>query len=239
VAILAGAEAGSRDQEQPAGPPEVPEPGPAPRNEAIQRSARHLSRGLGQLLRFVITGGLNTLIDILVLNALVWLLAVRSTPLLLTCNIVAYCAGAVNSFLLNKYWTFGRREPITRGELLRFALITVGGSLWSSGILWLAGLALEHILINPTLWTNAAKIIAIGGTALISYLGLRLWVFVQGRPGLRGTGAQPTNADRRYFQRKPWPVYGTRKAHDSDGHGPATVTPHEESLWKRKGPETL
>ncbi|MBE3567891.1 MAG: GtrA family protein [Thermogemmatispora sp.] len=185
----------------------------------------------GQLLRFAVTGGLNTLVDILVLNALVWLLAVRSTPLLLACNIVAYCAGAINSFILNKYWTFGQREPITSGELWRFALITISGSLWSSGILWLAGLALQHILVNPTLWTNAAKVIAIGGTALISYLGLRLWVFVQRRPGQSVAGMHLSAGQQRCSQRGPSPA---------EGHGPTSVTPHAyQTLSKRKGPETL
>jgi hypothetical protein len=27
-------------------------------------------------------------------------------------------------------------------------------------------------------WANASKVVAIAGTALISYLGMRLWVFV-------------------------------------------------------------
>ncbi|RAQ97775.1 GtrA family protein [Thermogemmatispora tikiterensis] len=192
---------------------------------------RRSNWNVGQLLRFAITGGLNTLVDILVLNLLVWLLAVRSTPLLLACNIVAYCVGAINSFILNKYWTFGKREPVTSGELLRFALITISGSLWSSGILWLAGLGLEHILVNPTLWTNAAKIIAIGGTALISYLGLRLWVFVQRRPGQSVTGMHLSVGQRRCSQRGPSPA---------EGHGPTPLTPHAyQTLSKRKGPETL
>ncbi len=170
---------------------------------------RRASWNPGQLLRFAVTGGLNTLVDILVLNALVWLLAIRSTPLLLACNIVAYCAGAINSFILNKYWTFGQREPIASGELWRFALITISGSLWSSGILWLAGLALQHVLVNPALWTNAAKVVAIGGTALISYLGLRLWVFVQRRPAQRAAGQHLASEQQPSPQRGPSPAEGS------------------------------
>jgi 4-amino-4-deoxy-L-arabinose transferase-like glycosyltransferase/putative flippase GtrA len=135
-----------------------------------------------QLVRFGVTGVLNTLIDILVLNALVWLLSVQRTPLLLACNVVAYSTGALNSFILNKYWTFGRREPTSRRELLCFALVTVGGSAWSTLMLWLAGRALQHLQLTQTLWTTTSKVVAIAATALLSYLGLRLWVFVRRPP---------------------------------------------------------
>ena len=38
---------------------------------------------------------------------------------------------------------------------------------------------LRPVHLNPTLWTNSSKVVAIGGTILVSYLGMRLWVFVQ------------------------------------------------------------
>jgi putative flippase GtrA len=98
--------------------------------------------------------------------------------MLLVHSAVAYSIGAVNSFLLNKYWTFGQRRRTTRKELLRFALTTLCGIGWSSIILWLASNLLHPFLVNATVWANASKVLAIGGTALISYLGMRLWVFV-------------------------------------------------------------
>jgi putative flippase GtrA len=101
--------------------------------------------------------------------------------MLLAYNSLAYSIGAINSFLLNKYWTFGQRQRTTRAELVRFILITLCGIAWSSSILWLAGLALHSFLANATLWANASKLVAIAGTALISYLGMRLWVFLSKR----------------------------------------------------------
>ncbi len=132
-----------------------------------------------QVLRFGLVGGLNTLVDLTILNSLLWLFPTTSTPTLLTYNSLAYSLGAVNSFLLNKYWTFGQRQRTTREELTRFALITLFGIAWSTLILWLASLVLHPILVNTTVWANASKVIAIAGTSLISYLGMRLWVFVR------------------------------------------------------------
>gem|GEM_PF-149882 len=131
-----------------------------------------------QMLRFALAGGLNTLVDLLILNGLLWLFPTNSSSMLLAFNSLAYSIGAINSFLLNKYWTFGQKQRTTRAELARFTLVTMCGIAWSSAILWLASRALRSFLFNATVWANASKLVAIAGTALISYLGMRLWVFV-------------------------------------------------------------
>jgi putative flippase GtrA len=133
-------------------------------------------------MRFGLTGGLNTLVDLLILNALLGFFPTTSTLTLLAYNSLAYSLGAINSFLLNKYWTFASRQKMTRGELARFTLITLCGIGWSSAILWLASSLLHPFLVNATVWANASKVVAIAGTALISYLGMRLWVFVSKMP---------------------------------------------------------
>jgi putative flippase GtrA len=140
------------------------------------------SHVFSQVLRFALTGGLNTLVDLLILNALLGFFPTTSTFTLLAYNTLAYSLGAINSFLLNKYWTFTSRQKMTHGELARFTLITLCGIGWSSAILWLASTLLHPFLVNAAVWANASKIVAIAGTALISYLGMRLWVFVSKRP---------------------------------------------------------
>ena len=135
-------------------------------------------RWIGQVLRFGLVGGLNTIVDLLILNMLLLLIPTSSTRMILIYSAIAYSLGAVNSFLLNKYWTFGYRQRTTWREVVRFIVTTLCGIGWSSIILWLASNALHSILINPTIWANASKVIAISGTALISYLGMSLWVFV-------------------------------------------------------------
>ncbi|HXL35996.1 MAG TPA: glycosyltransferase [Ktedonobacteraceae bacterium] len=135
-------------------------------------------RWIGQVLRFGLVGGLNTIVDLLILNMLLLLFPTSSTRMILIYSAIAYSLGAVNSFLLNKYWTFGYRQRTTWREVVRFIVTTLCGIGWSSIILWLASNALHPLLINTTIWANASKVIAISGTALISYLGMSLWVFV-------------------------------------------------------------
>jgi putative flippase GtrA len=143
-----------------------------------RKAGAHRSRTLRQMLRFSLVGGVNTVVDLLFLNSLLLLFPTTSALMLLLYNSLAYSLGALNSFLLNKFWTFGHRQPTTRRELGRFILTTLGGIVWSNSILWLASSVLHPLLINPTLWANASKVFAIAGTACISYLGMRLWVFV-------------------------------------------------------------
>jgi len=135
-------------------------------------------RWMRQVLRFGLVGGLNTIVDLLILNMLLLLLPTNSTRMILIFSAIAYSIGAVNSFLLNKYWTFGYRKRTSWREVARFVVTTLLGIGWSSIILWLASNALQPILINPTIWANTSKVIAICGTVMINYLGMSLWVFV-------------------------------------------------------------
>ncbi len=150
-----------------------------------------------QILRFALAGTLNTLLDLLILNGLLWFFPTNSSSTLLAYNSLAYSVGAINSFLLNKYWTFGQKQRTTRAELARFTLVTVCGIAWSSAILWLASRALHPFLFNATVWANVSKLVAIAGTTLISYLGMRLWVFVSQQSEkqalLNGAVAAPEN----------------------------------------------
>jgi putative flippase GtrA len=152
---------------------------PLPKEQdASSHCFRDRFRSLSQVLRFGLVGGLNTLVDLLILNGLLLLFPTTSALMLLAYNSLAYSLGGVNSFLLNKYWTFRHRQRTTRRELVRFTLTTLCGIGWSNSILWLASTVLHPFLINPTVWANASKVLAIAGTALISYAGMRLWVFV-------------------------------------------------------------
>ena len=139
-------------------------------------------RRVRQVFRFGFVGGLNTVVDLLILNMLLLLFPTNSTRMILIFSAIAYSLGAVNSFLLNKYWTFGYQQRTTWKEVVRFILTTLCGIMWSSIILWLASNALHPILIHPTIWANASKVVAICGTALINYLGMSLWVFVNKAP---------------------------------------------------------
>ena len=137
------------------------------------------NRTIWQFVRFALVGCLNTTIDLLVLNCLLWLWPGQNIARLLLFNTIAYACGALNSFALNRYWTFQREGPPNAREAARFLLTTLAAIACNDLILWFMGKILPLARLNVTLWANSSKVAAIGGTILISYLGMRLWVFVQ------------------------------------------------------------
>lgn len=132
-----------------------------------------------QLLRFCIVGGLNTFVDILVFNLLVWGLPTQDTGLLVIYNSLAYLVGAVNSFCWNKLWTFRLRSSATSNQLARFALVTCLGIISNDVFLWLATTILTLLSLKGFLWINVAKISAIAGSVTVSYVGMRFSVFTK------------------------------------------------------------
>jgi putative flippase GtrA len=152
-----------------------------PVQETKPRSVRKWKASLWQFARFSIVGILNTLIDVITLNILLWRFPTHSPNLLLVYNSFAYILGALNSFCLNKYWTFRHRNITTSGEIVRFAVISIAGILCNDIILWLVARSLHPLITNNLLWVNISKGMAIVGTMTISYLGMRLWVFINFR----------------------------------------------------------
>jgi putative flippase GtrA len=140
---------------------------------------RNVMRVFLQLARFSIVGGLNTFVDLLVFNLLIWGLPTQDSGLLVVYNSLAYLVGAMNSFCWNKLWTFKQRSSATNDQIVSFALVTSLGIICNDAFLWLATTFLTSLSLTSFLWVNVAKISAIAGSVTVSYLGMRLSVFTK------------------------------------------------------------
>jgi putative flippase GtrA len=133
-----------------------------------------------QWLCYCLVGVANTLIDVLILNILLWRFPTTQVQLLVIYNSLAYIAGAASSFFLNKYWTFGHKQRPTSQEVGRFVISLVLELLSSNGLVWLIGNALHPFLANAMIWGNASKLLAVAANTILSYLIMRFWVFSSG-----------------------------------------------------------
>ena len=133
-----------------------------------------------QFFRYCLVGGANTASDLLAFNALLWGFPTNNVQVLVLYNSIAYTGGALSSFFLNKYWTFRHKQRTTRREVVRFIISLFLEVLYSNGLVWLAGKALQPVIANPTLWGNASKLVAIAGGAVLSYICMRSWIFASG-----------------------------------------------------------
>jgi putative flippase GtrA len=134
---------------------------------------------LRQFLRFCVVGGLNTFVDVLIFNLLVWGFPTQDSGLLVVFNSVAYAVGALNSFCWNKLWTFRQRSGATSDQVTRFVLVTSLGIMCNDAFLWLATTILTTFSLTSFVWINVAKISAIAGSVAVSYVGMRLSVFTK------------------------------------------------------------
>ncbi len=132
-----------------------------------------------QVIRFGLVGGLNTALDLLIFNAFLLFFPTKDTFMLIVYNSTAYALGGINSFVLNKYWTFRHNQKTTRQEVVRFIITTLLGIACNDLIIWLISYVSHPLITDARLWANVSKICAIFGTVLISYIGMRLWVFVK------------------------------------------------------------
>ncbi len=145
-------------------------------DNAVSNSTKK-ARGVWQIFRFGIVGSLNTLLDILVLNLLLFCFPTHDVSMLLVYSSLAYIVGALNSYLMNKYWTFRHTKRTTRSEVFRFACVNIFGIFCNDVLIWSIAHLAHPVFVNTFVWANVSKIVAILGTISISYLGMRLWVF--------------------------------------------------------------
>jgi putative flippase GtrA len=132
-----------------------------------------------QFLRFCTVGGLNTCVDLLAFNLLIWIFPTQDSGLLVIFNSLAYLIGAVNSFCWNKIWTFRQRSEASNDQIVRFALVTSLGIICNDAFLWLATSIFASLSLTSILWVNVAKVIAIAGSVTVSYVGMRFGVFTK------------------------------------------------------------
>ncbi len=95
-----------------------------------------------------------------------------------------YLAGIVNSYFINRAWTFRMDRSRSAGEFARFVIVNVlamGMNL----------LALKLLVSRSGMLPEAAQMCAIGASLLVNFAGNKLWTFrgPGGPAALGGNGA--------------------------------------------------
>ena len=125
---------------------------------------------LGQLGRFGLVGCSNT-----ALSWCVYALLVRSGVHVLLASTLAWTLGALNSFVLNRRWTFRSRGRWTP-ELVRFAAVQGAGLVMNLGLL--AALT-RDAGVHPLV----AQALVYPVTTLATFALSRQWAFSYGGAG--------------------------------------------------------
>lgn len=133
---------------------------------------------LEQFGKFAAVGTLNTLLDLGVLNLLIFLTDITSGLSFSGFKAVSFIVATTNSYFWNKFWTFQSRLPVTGGEYVRFFLFTLVGTFINVTV---ASIIVNVIGapqgLNPRLWANIGAIIAVFAAMLWNFLSYRYVVF--------------------------------------------------------------
>ncbi|MBU2025771.1 MAG: GtrA family protein [Patescibacteria group bacterium] len=148
---------------------------------------------LKQFGKFIITGFINTGIDFGILSLLMWTSGKNQGVYILIFTSISFLAATINSFFLNKYWTFSKKDKTkSRSEshskdFSQFLVITLGGWLINAGLTTLIsgfippflGIFNEWLMPEKlqSLWVLTAKAFATGISLVWNFTGYKLWVF--------------------------------------------------------------
>ena len=142
-----------------------------------------------RVIRFGAVGGVNTLIDFGILNLLMWMTEITGGSGLLLCNAVAFVVASLNSYLMNKEWTFEEEAKGSSGQYALFLAFSTGGLAINSGVLYLLTALPPGEAFSPILWANGAKAGATAASMVWNFLTYRRFVFA-GDGGRKGRGVQ-------------------------------------------------
>ena len=151
-----------------------------------------------QVGKFAIVGVINTLIDVVILNSLVFLgftvvLMIFGQKFLIA-NIISVAIAMINSFILNKQWTFKTEGGNIYKQVFQFLAITIIGMFIIHQIIFNAlyyklpqisnliisiihFLKLNSIFPDSFVALNFAKVIAIIGSLIWNFIGYKFIVF--------------------------------------------------------------
>jgi putative flippase GtrA len=79
-----------------------------------------------RFIRFGIVGGINTLLDLIVLNSLVYILSVTNPFVFSICKGISFFLALINSYFMNKYFTFAKKES-KKNDFYKFIFFSLIG----------------------------------------------------------------------------------------------------------------
>ena len=125
-----------------------------------------------QFAKFGVVGVLNTALHYAVFYSLYSFLGINY----LLSSGIGYTAGLMNSYVLNRNWTFRSRNTKRGGEFARFAsvnLVSLGVNL----------VTLKMFVVWGGLKPEVAQVCAIAFSLSANFVGNRFWTFNSARNG--------------------------------------------------------
>jgi putative flippase GtrA len=135
-----------------------------------------MNKLLEQIFKFGITGLVNTIIDFGLFNLLVAMTGIHSGWQVGLLNAAAVTAAMINSYLMNRRWTFYEINH-SHNSLMRFVLASIIGILINSLVVTAVSSLCKSLPLSIYLVLNAGKIIGALLSSTWNFIAYRNWVF--------------------------------------------------------------
>ena len=133
-----------------------------------------------QIGKFALVGGINFLLDLGVLNLFIFLTSIASGPFYSVFKGASFVVAVINSYLLNKFWTFSdqRQNKKVTKEFLSFIVVSLIG-LFINNIVasFLVNYIGPQAGLSENLWAIIGAIVAAFVGMFWNFVGYKFVVF--------------------------------------------------------------
>ena len=133
---------------------------------------------LFQAAKFALVGVLNTMIDLGVLNVLMFASGIAGGLYFSLFKAVSFLLGVTNSYFWNKFWTFKSKKEVRAIEFIEFVAIAGVGFIINVGVASFIVNTIEpQFGMGERVWANAGAIMAALSGMSWNFLGYKYIVF--------------------------------------------------------------
>lgn len=131
-----------------------------------------------QMGKNVLVGVLNSMIDLGILNFLMFVTGKAQGTIILLFKALSFTGGATNSYFWNKFWTFEHKEDVKTSEFVKFYTVALGGLfIHEVAIFTVVNIVGPQFGISPGLWANVGNMTAIFLGFFWDFVGYKFLVF--------------------------------------------------------------
>lgn len=124
-----------------------------------------LKKEVMRLIKFNIVGVMNTTIDFVAF----YLLTTYASFSVVLAQIIAYSLGVINSYFMNRFWTFNVKGSHDKKQFMLFILVNLLALSVSTLLIYFLSKAIQQVMIAKVLVTIIVMI--------INYLGQKFIIF--------------------------------------------------------------
>lgn len=131
-----------------------------------------------QFIKFAIIGGMNTMLDLGILNLLIFISGIAAGVYYSIFKSISFSIAVTSSYFWNKYWTFQDFSRPQLKEIMKFLFVNIIGFIMNVGI--------ASIMVNVVgapagfsaeIWANIGAVSATLVGLFWNFIGMKLIVF--------------------------------------------------------------